>query len=211
MTDYRGLGFDPAPGSAEAVAAVSARCVVDVVVPGVPAGWTGVAAEGLTTRLEAVVSELTAVRHAMRAAAEVLDAWATTLLGNQRRAEDLDRRAVRLRRDLAEAADEVDHAGALARFTPAHAEVHAAAAARHDELARQLDEVLAEARLLARDHHAEARRVAERLRSEEPSTALADTLAGFSALTADLASVLLGPPGPAGPRGAAAAFAAGLG
>ncbi|MBB5959148.1 chromosome segregation ATPase [Saccharothrix tamanrassetensis] len=211
MADYRGLGFDPAPGNAEAVAAASARCVFDVVVPGVPEGWTGAAADGLTTRLEAVVSELTAVRRAMRAAAEVLDAWATTLLGNQRRAEDLDRRAVRLRRELADAADEADHAGALARFTPAHAEVHAAAVARRDELARELDEVLEEARLLARDHHAEARRVAERLRSEEPSTALADTLAGFSALTAELASVLLGPPAPAATRGAAAAFAAGLG
>ncbi|MEU4806068.1 hypothetical protein [Actinosynnema sp. NPDC023587] len=211
MADYRGLGFDPAPGSAEAVAAAVARCAFDVPVPGVPVGWEGAAAEGFATRLEAVVSELTAVRRAMRAAAEVLDAWATTLLGNQRRAEDLDRRALVLRRDLADAADEVDHAGALATFTPAHAEAHAVAVARHDRIARQLDDVLEEARLLARDHRAEARRVAERLRSEEPSTALADTLADFSALTAELASVLLGPPGPAAGRGAAEAFAAGLG
>ncbi|MEV0679564.1 hypothetical protein AB0I60_23860 [Actinosynnema sp. NPDC050436] len=211
MADYRGLGFDPAPGSAGAVAAASARCAVEVPVPGVPVGWEGAAAEGLRTRLEAVVSELTAVRRAMRAASEVLDAWATTLLGNQRRAEDLDRRAVALRRDLSDAADEVDRAGALAAFTPAHAEVHADAVARHDRVARQLDDVLEEARLLARDHHAEARRVAERLRSEEPSTALADALADFSALTAELASVLLGPPARAAGRGAADAFAAGLG
>ncbi|CCH33601.1 hypothetical protein ABZ816_22640 [Actinosynnema sp. NPDC047251] len=211
MADYRGLGFDPAPGNAGAVAAAAARCAFDVPVPGVPVGWEGAAAEGFRTRLEAVVSELTAVRRAMRAAAEVLDAWAGTLLGNQRRAEDLDRRATALRRELAEAADEVDRCAALASFTPAHGEAHAAVTARHDGIARRLDEVLEEARLLARDHHAEARRVAERLRSEEPSTALADTLADFSALTAELASVLLGPAGPAAGRGAAEAFAAGLG
>ncbi len=211
MADYRGLGFDPTPGNAEAVAAASARCAFDIAVPGVPAGWSGAAADAFTTRLEAVVSELTAVRRAMRAAAEVLDAWATTLLGNQRRAEELDRTAVRLRRELADAADEVDHTGALARFTAAHGELHAAAVTRHEQLTRRLDDVLEEARLLERDHHAEARRVAERLRSEEPSTALADTLAEFSAITAELASVLLGPPGPAASRGAAAAFAAGLG
>jgi len=211
VADYRGLGFDPAPGSAAAVAAVSARCSPDVALPGVPEGWTGAAADGLTARLAAVAAELAAVREAMRAAAEVLDGWATTLLGNQRRAEELDRRAVRLRGELAEAADEVDHSGALARFTPAHGEAHAAAVARHDELARRLEEVLAEARLLERDHHAEAGRVAGRLRSEEPPTALPEALAGFSALTAELASVLLGVPGPAAARGGAAAFAAGLG
>lgn len=81
MTDYRGLGFDPTPGHAGAVAAASERCAVAFTVPGEPPeGWTGAAADGFRTRLEAVVSELTAVRRAMRAAAEVLDGWATTLL-----------------------------------------------------------------------------------------------------------------------------------
>lgn len=212
MTDYAGLGFDPVPGNAGAVAAVSERCSAAFAVPDAPpARWQGAAADGFRTRLEAVVSELTAVRRAMRAAAGVLDEWATTLLGNQRRAEELDRRALRLRRALAEAADELDQTGALARFTPAHAEAHARATARHDELSRQLDEVLDEARLLERDHRAEARRVVERLRAEEPPTLVADTLTGFSAFTAELASVLLGPPRPASGRGAAAAFRAGLG
>ncbi|MBY8848900.1 hypothetical protein K7G98_10275 [Saccharothrix sp. MB29] len=119
MTDYAGLGFDPAPGNAGAVAAVSERCSAAFAVPDAPpARWQGAAADGFRTRLEAVVSELTAVRRAMRAAAGVLDEWATTLLGNQRRAEELDRRALRLRRALAEAADELDQTGALARFTP---------------------------------------------------------------------------------------------
>ncbi|MFC6088521.1 hypothetical protein [Saccharothrix lopnurensis] len=226
MTDYRGLGFDPTPGHAGAVAAASERCAAAFADPGPPPeGWTGAAANGFRTRLEAVVSELTAVRRAMRAAAEVLDDWATTLLGNQRRAEELDRRAVRLRRELADAADEVDHTGALARFTPSHAAAHQEAVARHDELSARLDEVLDEARTLARDHRAEARRVAERLRAEEPRTAVAgaqtavvdtrtavaDALTGFSSLTAELASVLLGPPRPAPSAGAAAAFRAGLG
>jgi hypothetical protein len=83
--------------------------------------------------------------------------------------------------------------------------------ARHDELERQLRDVLDEARLLERDHRAEARRVAERLRAEEPSTAVADALADFSSITAELASVLLGPPRPVPGAGAAAAFRAGLG
>ncbi|MFJ6675608.1 hypothetical protein ACIQMJ_31270 [Actinosynnema sp. NPDC091369] len=212
MTDYRGLGFDPAPGHAGAVAAASERLSVAFTVTGAPPEqWTGAAADGFRTRLEAVVSELTAVRRAMRAAAEVLDGWATTLLGNQRRAEELDRRALALRRELADASDEVDRTGAMAAFTAADGEAHDRAVARHDELRRRLDDVLEEARLLERDHRAEARRVAERLRAEEPSTAIADTLTGFSSLTAELASVLLGPPRPASTRGAAAAFRAGLG
>ncbi|CAL9396512.1 hypothetical protein SUDANB95_01360 [Actinosynnema sp. ALI-1.44] len=207
MTDYRGLGFDPTPGDAEAVAAVSRRCALGVDVPAVPAGWSGAAAEGLAARREAVVSELAAVRRAMRAAAEVLDAWAGELLDNRRRAEELDARAVRLRRELADAADEVDHTGALASFTPAHGESHAAAVARHDDLARWLEEVLAEARSLERDHHAAARRVAERLRESEAAHAgtpadvsgsagarggFAETLAGFSVAAEELASVLFG-------------------
>ena len=212
MTDYRGLGFDPAPGHAGAVAAASERLSVAFTVTGAPPEqWTGAAADGFRTRLEAVVSELTAVRRAMRAAAEVLDGWATTLLGNQRRAEELDRRALGLRRALAEASDELDRTGAMASFTTADGEAHDRAVARHDELRRQLDDVLEEARLLERDHRAEARRVAERLRAEEPSTVIADTLTSFSSLTAELASVLLGPPRPASTRGAAAAFRAGLG
>ncbi|MEU7525545.1 hypothetical protein AB0A74_07415 [Saccharothrix sp. NPDC042600] len=237
MTDYRGLGFDPTPGDAEAVAAVSRRCALGVDVPVVPAGWSGAAAEGLAARWEAVVSELAAVRRAMRAAAEVLDAWAGELLGNRRRAEELDARAVRLRRQLADAADEVDHTGALASFTPAHGEAHAAAVARHDDLARRLEEVLAEARSLERDHHAAARRVAERLRETEAAHAgtpvdvsgpaarggFAETLAGFSVVAEELASVLFGgrtlarPPAPDSivPSGTdksgAAAFLAGLG
>ncbi|GAA0234962.1 hypothetical protein GCM10010492_37360 [Saccharothrix mutabilis subsp. mutabilis] len=236
MTDYRGLGFDPTPGDAEAVAAVSRRCALGVDVPAVPAGWSGAAAEGLAARWEAVVSELAAVRRAMRAAAEVLDAWAGELLGNRRRAEELDARAVRLRRGLADAADEVDHTGALASFTPAHGESHAAAVARHDELARRLEEVLAEARALERDHHAAARRVAERLRGTEATPAgagggFAETLVGFSVAAEELASVLFGgrPPAPdsivargyddsggvagadGGARRAGAAFLAGLG
>ncbi|GAA1297490.1 hypothetical protein [Saccharothrix xinjiangensis] len=212
MADYRGLGFDPTPGHAGAVAAASERCAAAFADPGPPPeGWTGAAADGFRTRLEAVVSELTAVRRAMRAAAEVLDDWATTLLGNQRRAEELDRRAVRLRRELADAADEVDRTGALARFTPTHTAAHDEAVTRHDELKRRLDEVLDEARLLERDHRAEARRVAERLRAEEPRTVVAEALTGFSSLTAELASVLFGPPRPAPTAGAAAAFRAGLG
>ncbi|MFD1152333.1 hypothetical protein, partial [Saccharothrix hoggarensis] len=114
-------------------------------------------------------------------------------------------------RALADAADEVDRTAAMASFTAADGEAHRRAVARHDELRRQLDDVLEEARLLERDHRAEARRVAERLRAEEPSTAIADTLTGLSSLTAELASVLLGPPRQASTRGAAAAFRAGLG
>ncbi|WNV85865.1 hypothetical protein [Umezawaea sp. Da 62-37] len=212
MAEYRGLGFDPAPGNAGAVAAASERCAAAFADPGAPPErWTGAAADGFKARLEAVVSELAAVRRAMRAAAEVLDGWAGTLLGDQRQAEQLDRRALRLRRELADAADEVDRSGAMARFTAAHATVHDGAVTRHDELTRRLDEVLDEARRLERDHHAEARRVAARLRAEEPSTAVADALTGFSSLTAELASVLLGPSRPAATRGAGAAFRAGLG
>lgn len=238
MADYRGLGFDPVPGSASAVAAAAERCAAAAVAAElpVPRRWTGAAAEAYGARVAAVASELAAARRSLRAAAEVLDAWGTSLLGNQRRAEELDRVALRLRRELDEAADEVDRTAGLARLTPDHAERHAAATRRHDDLRGRLAEVLHEAGLLERDHHAEARRVAERLRtgqapaSAEPDAgpdvgpgagpdavsraaagAVVAAAADLSALTAELASVLLGAPRPAPGRGAAAAFAAGLG
>ncbi|MEU5694626.1 hypothetical protein [Actinosynnema sp. NPDC020468] len=211
MTDYRGLGFDPVPGDAGAVAALTGRLRFDVDVPTTAAGWTGGAAEGFTGRVEAVVAEVTAVRKSMLAAAEVLDDWATTVLGNQRRAEELDGRAARLRREVADAVDRLDDTGGLASFTAAHAELHRAALAHHDEVRGRLDAVLEEARDLEREHHARAREVAERLGAGPREHPLSATLDDFAALTAELASVLLGQARPHGSGGAAAAFAAGLG
>ncbi|SES28017.1 hypothetical protein SAMN05216188_13019 [Lentzea xinjiangensis] len=221
MSDYRGLGFDPVPGDARAVAAAGERCRHQVEVPGPPAGWEGAAAEAFAARLAEMRDELDTARRTMSAAADTLDDWAGTVLANQRRAEELDRRARELRRDI----EDADNAVVLASFRGGPE--HAAATARLDGLRRELDGVLAGARDLEADHRSAARRVAERLRRlvtggveaagrvpsrEEVFGGVVRALTGYSALGSALAGTLLSPPRTAGtPAGGAAAFASALG
>ncbi|MFI6029922.1 hypothetical protein [Amycolatopsis magusensis] len=231
-TDYRGLGFDPAPGSPDAVMAAAERCARAAArlpgLPSGPAGWTGTAAEGFGRRLAEVPGEVTAAGKALHAAATILDEWAGTLLANRRRAEQLDHRALRLKRSLLTASDEVDSATVTAQFSTApgvEAQRHAAVA-RHEQLTRELERVLQAAHLLERDHLAEAERVTVRLRTVDSEGAEAAArvpgraelfggvgvaLAAQSAFAADLAATVLRPAGArAEPELAAGAFAAAL-
>ncbi|QFU92433.1 hypothetical protein [Amycolatopsis sp. YIM 10] len=208
-TDHRGLGFDPVPGNADAVRAAAGRCARAAI------------------RLPAPDASASAGK-ALRTTAAILDEWAGTLLANRRRAEQLDQCALRLRRALLAAADEVDSATATAQFStaPGVEAERRAAMARHEQLTRELERVLESARLLEREHLAESDRVTVRLRTldgEDTEVAarksghaelfagLGGELAGQAAFAAELAAaVLCPPPGRAEPEFAAGAFAAAL-
>jgi hypothetical protein len=245
MAEYRGLGFDPAPGSADAVMAASQRCgdaasssagtasSVRRAAETASAQWTGDAAQIFVARLERVPGELDSAREVLRAAADILDDWASTLVANQREADRLDRRALLLRRDIITASDEADRTATFAQFTTGFAASGAqadnrAAVARHEALQRELDRILDDARVLERDHHAAAARVTDRLRAlaggrvdaatlvpgmREEFAGLIDTLDTFSSLGSGLAAALLGAPsgGGAAITGGAGAFAAAVG
>ncbi|MET0235466.1 MAG: hypothetical protein ABW224_12550 [Kibdelosporangium sp.] len=234
MTDYRGLGFDPAAGSADAVMTASERCAraadsAPVFHQDTTGWWTGAAAGAYGDRLTGVPAELSETQQVLRAAADVLAEWAGTLLANQREAERLDRRAIGLRRAIRDATDELDSTTTVAQFsiTPDAEDARRRAASRHHELTEQLAAVLDEARLLENNHLAAARRVAERIRALDtggvqaaahvPDRAdlfggLTAAVAMQSAFASELAGVLLKPRGPVTEpvAGAASAFRSAL-
>lgn len=173
MADYQGLGFDPTPGNAEAVTAASQRWSAGI--PSLPTieAWSGEAADAFAARLERVRADLTQIRETLRAGAGILDGWAGTILANQRRAEQLDRRALAVKRAVRDAADDVESTTTAAQFA-VHAEAERVAALRrHDELTRDLDRILQTARDLESDHLITARRVADRLRALDTDGAVA--------------------------------------
>lgn len=231
MADYQGLGFDPAPGDAEAVTAASRRWSAEI--PALPTieAWSGEAAAALAARLERARAELTQTREILRAGAGILDDWAGAILANQRRAEQLDRRALALKRALREASDEVESTTTAAQFATGQGALHAeaeraAAVRRHDELARELDRIRQAARDLESDHLATARRVADRLRALDADGAeaaakipdraelyggIVATLNTQSELGRELASTLSRGTATGAPTGGAHAFAAAFG
>jgi hypothetical protein len=228
MAEFRGLGFDPAPGSPDAVAEAARRCSAaatrlgDIPIPGDIPDWAGPAAQTLAERARRSATAIAALPDSLRAAAAVLEDWAGTLLAHRRQAEELDRRAGQAQRAVVEAEDAVEQAETTAQFSPATAPEAAAArdrlAARRDEL----DRVRREARDLERAHTAEAARVAGRLRAlgdgaplpEAPGfRQLTTALEAFSAAGRELGvTVARTPVAPVTPpSGAVGAFTAALG
>src|SRR6266545_4350462 len=111
---YQGLGFNPTLGELGAVTQMIAQLTAAAdaladIRPGLRRAadlsqpWQGAAAEAFRARLgDTGSSQLgTRLRHAVAA----LDRWADTLTANQRRAEELDVRALRLRKRLESAWD----------------------------------------------------------------------------------------------------------
>ncbi|MFL6119806.1 hypothetical protein [Actinophytocola sp.] len=161
---YRGLGFDPTPGSVDAVGEVVAqlRAAVDALSAadsGIrsatrhAATWQGAAADAFR---EHAVPPGDPER--LRAAIPVLEQWAETLAANHRRAEELDARATRLRGALDNARDalqdrqnERDLAATAAAAATADAAVRVATE-RVTAAEAALEAVLSEARTLADDH-----------------------------------------------------------
>lgn len=228
MAEFRGLGFDPVPGSADTVAetarryATTATRLEDIRSPGAIPEWAGRSAQALAARAERAAAGLAATRDALRAAAGVLEDWAGTLVANRRRAEDLDRRATAARQAVTAAHDDVERAETEAQFSPATQPNLTAARARLTARQDDLDRVLAEARDLERAHRTETTRVAEQLSVLADGAPLPQT-PGFAEITTHLetysavgrelgGTVARTPEAPVTPPpGAVGAFAAALG
>ncbi|MET8849535.1 hypothetical protein [Amycolatopsis sp. NPDC004625] len=191
MADFRGLGFDPAPGSPDSVAEAARRCSAAAVRLGeipVPAGipeWAGPSARALAERARQAAAGIAALPGSLRAAAAVLEDWAGTLLAHRRQAEDLDRRAAQAQRAVVDAEDAVEQAETTAQFSPAAAPEAAAARERLAARRAGLDRVRREGRDLERAHTAEAARVAGRLRALGDGEPVPDT-PGFRPLVTAL-------------------------
>ncbi|WP_328456358.1 hypothetical protein [Amycolatopsis sp. NBC_00438] len=228
MAEFRGLGFDPVPGSADAVAEAARRCVAaaaklgEAPAPGEIPEWAGRSAHALADRAGRTRTGLAALPAALRAAAAVLDDWAGVLLAHQRQAEVLDQRAVAARRAVVDAQDDVERAETTVQFSAGAEGELTAARSRLATAYRELDRVLEQARDLERGHRAEAARVAERLRSLGDGAplpaapdfrSLATHLDSFSQAGRDLGvTVARTPVAPVTPpSGAVGAFTAALG
>jgi chromosome segregation ATPase len=226
VVTYRGLGFDPAPGSVDAVAQTIAqlRAAADALASVEPAvrtaarhtaSWQGAAADAFRAQVPAAdVSRL-------RAAVPVLERWAETLAANKRRTEDLDARALRARRALDDARDALqDRQNALdlasTPVTAASASVEVSAATERVATAESaLQEVLSEARDLERAHQRAADEVAAALdtgaepEGDRPAIrALAGVLNRSSRVSASLAALIAPGTFTTPPAGAMAAVAA---
>ncbi|MEV7098934.1 hypothetical protein AB0M80_39500 [Amycolatopsis sp. NPDC051045] len=228
MAEFRGLGFDPVPGSPDAAAEAARRYTAtaarleEIAFPGTIPEWAGRSAQALADRAGRAAAGLSATRNALRAAAGVLEDWAGTLLANHRRAEDLDRRATAARQAVTTAHDDVEQAETEAQFSPATQPNLTAARARLAARRDDLDHLLAEARELERAHSTEATRVAERLSAlgdgaplpEAPGfPGVATHLEAFSAVGRELGGTVAKTPvvPVTPPPGAVSAFAAALG
>lgn len=238
---YRGLGFDPTPGEPDAVTATIAQFIAaaEALAAFGPAvrragelteDWRGPAADAFRAALAGSPGGLEERARTLRRAAEVLDDWAGVLTANRRSTEELDERAVRLRNRLEQANDQVqdrrnalDLASTGAAAASASADLTAVTTLVAD-LKSALDDVLAQARTLERDHLRAADAVADefaRLRGEDvprrPGSerfliTVGDTLSRSSHTSTALAALLASrtaaaePP----PTGAAATLAEAL-
>ncbi|MDT7805756.1 MAG: hypothetical protein QOI78_9189 [Actinomycetota bacterium] len=171
MAEFRGLGFDPVPGSADAVAEAARGCVAaaaklgDAPTPGEIPEWAGPSARALADRAGRTRAGLAAVPEALREAAAVLDDWAGVLAAHRRQGEDLDNQAVSARRALVDAQDDVERAETTVQFSLGTEGELTAARASRAAAQRELDRILDQARDLERAHSTEAARVADRLRA----------------------------------------------
>ncbi len=205
---YRGLGFDPTPGSVDAVAQTVAqlRAAVDALASVEPAvrtaarhaaSWQGAAADAFRTGLP------TADTVRLRTAIPVLERWAGTLAEHKRRTEDLDARARQARRALDDARDALQdkqNALDLAATPAAAASASVEVAAAIDRVAAAesaLQEVLSAARDLAHEHRLAADEVAATLdpgavpARETPAVrALAGALNRTARVSASLAALV---------------------
>ncbi|GLZ38328.1 hypothetical protein [Actinokineospora sp. NBRC 105648] len=201
MTGYRGLGFDPTPGSPDAVAAVAAEygaaaealAQVDPVLRRDTTSWAGPTASAFRDRLAQLPPDLDERATALRRAADTLATWAQTLVAAKRTADELDREAVALRRRIADAQDEVharrtdlDLASTAAAAATAAAD-HARAESGLADLSDRLAAVVRRARTLAADHERAAADVADaldelRAPGAAPATTPPDTTRGVVAL-----------------------------
>ncbi|RZS40943.1 hypothetical protein EV193_103261 [Herbihabitans rhizosphaerae] len=241
---YRGLGFDPTPGDVDAAAAASAQLgeaarSAAAALPELRRAaeetehWRGDASAGFRKRVGAHPSTVDSSTDTLLRAARVLGDWVAALTANKRRADELDTKAVALRRELDIARDTLqdkqnalDLAATPATVASASAE-KTVAERRVSEVDSKLAEVIRAAHRLESDHRRAADRVAAELeaitsgRAPEPAPddtrvrALVGVLGRASATCSSLATMLASPDRPAAftddanaPTGAAGALAA---
>lgn len=136
--------------------------------------WHGPAADAFHTRLVDGLGGLDGRERELRQVARTLGRWAEALIVNQRRAEELDEQALRLRMRLRTAQDLLqdkqnarDLAATPAAVVAAAAEV-ASVSSLVTELESAVEEVLAKARRLEREHERVADAVADELLADTP-------------------------------------------
>lgn len=233
---YRGLGFDPTPGDLDSVTQTATKftTAADQLAAAEPAvrralaageQWHGAGSDAFREHLAGVPESLAQRPSTLRAAAAVLEDWAQTLSTHKGRAEDLDRTALSLRRDLDAARDDLQEKQntsdlAATPTAAASASLEAAAATRRvSDLEQRLDVVLGQARDLARTHQLAADQVAAQLTGEPTqrdtsafSRSLGDSLRRGTGLATSLASAFGGRPARPStvPTGAASALASAL-
>jgi len=175
---FPALGFDPAPGRPDTLAAVGRRVTVvgriladaaATVARLDPQGWTGDAAEAFRARVADLPRDLDLAASAHDAVARTLAAYCRGLADRQHRAEELERRADELRRLRAAALADTDLVAA--RHGPSPAELASPCSAcslarsRAEPYGDELDRVLAHARRLRDEHGSAARAAADRIRA----------------------------------------------
>jgi hypothetical protein len=233
---YRGLGFDPTPGDLDSVTQTATRFTTaaeqlaaaePAVRRALAAGeqWHGAGSDAFRLHLSGVPESLASRPASLRSAAAVLEDWAQTLSTNKRRAEDLDRTALGIRRDLDTARDDLQEKQdtldlAATPTAAASASIETAAAAKRvSDLEHRLQTVLGQGHDLERAHRVAADQVAAALTGEpvqrETATfgrSLGDTLRRGTGLASSLATAFGGRASrpSAAPTGAASALAAAL-
>lgn len=176
---FPALGFDPAEGDIEQVRALllelsSALRVIGTTLPRLTeatdiaddAEWGGDAAEEFADHGDDLPLGLAAGAEGMATVSEALGTWAGQLAANQRRADQLERRAKQLRSDLAAAENAESAATGVLRDSP---DPQSAAQDRALEqkvaaLGAELDQVIAEAERLKATHRSQADAAAEQIR-----------------------------------------------
>lgn len=205
MIDYAGLGFDPVPGDPRRVAATaeslaaSARHATeahDTVTGALDTSgrWQGTAADEFRRRTGALPARLAEHADGATSAARTLFDWSTTLADQQRRAEQLDRRARGVTTRLADAEQLVDEWTTAVSVASTHSRPAAEATlAGHvrdrDALRAELSSIRDAAHALGTEHRAAADRVTAELRALRPAprapstTSFGTLLSGLSTVT----------------------------
>jgi len=208
--NYPSLGFDPTPGELSAVGAVlesllnaanqinecSIRLLEAVRITD-DAEWGGSAAEEFSDHGDDLPKGLSTGAESISAVGSALQTWANQMFDNQAKADELERRAKKLKEQLRRAGAAVeDAAGAMPRSVdnPRYAATQAAFLDAVNEEARlreALDRVIDEATRLRAKHLREANAAAEVIRGG-PDDAFQPENDGFGVQLLDGISVVSG-------------------
>lgn len=208
---FPGLGFDPTPGELSSVAAVldalqNACQLIEEATPRLfdavevtdDAEWGGSAAEEFSDHGDDLPQGLNTGVVAMSAAGEALATWFGQMKANQDQCEELETKARALQRQLERADDAVSEAGnavPMSADNPRYVELRGAfddAVAKRDEIAGQLDALIARAHRLETQHEREADAAAEAIRGAQDDDPFKPESDGFGVQVLDGISAVSG-------------------